>query len=181
MALAATNRLIDRALRGKDGDRGELLERLRPRLLLWAAGRLRADLREKIEPDDVAQDVLLSVHRSFGGFEGQSPGEFFRWVFRIAENRLKDIAAHYGALKRQLPEPRSFSQTTPSQHAARTEQLDRVARAIEQLPEDYRQVIQLVRFEERSTDEAGELMERSANAVRILYFRAISALRAELA
>lgn len=181
MPLAATARLIDRAIHDQDGDRGELLERLRARLLLWAAGQLRGELGDKVEADDVAQDVLLAVHRSFDGFQGKTPGEFLSWVFRIAENRLKDIAAHHGALKRKLPEPRSFTQTTPSERVSRAEQLGRVAGAIERLSEDYRRVIQLVRFEERSAEDAGKVMERSANAVRILYFRAIRALRDELA
>lgn len=35
----------------------------------------------------------------------------------------------------------------------------------------------LRRFEQRDTDEVAELMERTEDAVRILYFRAVRALR----
>ena len=94
-----------------------------------------------------------------------------------------DLADHYGALKRQLPPPLSFSQTSPSNAAARGEQVTRMMAAIARLPEDHRQVIVLRKIEERPADEVAMILGRSENAVGILLCRALKqlseALRAE--
>lgn len=175
--LSKTQRLILRALDGQDSDRGELLEYLRPRLVLWAGSRLSTGLRAKVEPDDVAQETLIAIHKSMDRFEGRDHRAFLAWVFRIAENRIRDLADHFGAKKRQPKAPLSFTQTSPSTAASRTEEVDRVADALRGLGDDHREVMRLRRFEERDVKEIAELMGRSENAVRILYCRALKALR----
>jgi len=55
-----------------------------------------------------------------------------------------------------------------------------VAQALESLADDHREVVRLRRFEHRTVPEIAELMGRSENAVRILYCRALKALRAAL-
>jgi len=181
MDLGRTQRLIVKALEtGEDVDRGEMLEYLRPRLVLWATSRLSPGLRAKLEPDDVAQEALMAVHRSLGGFQGNNHKAFLAWVFKIAENRIRDLADHFGAQKRQKIQPLTFSQTSPSTVIARTEEVQKVAQALELLPEDYSEVIRLRRFEELSVAEIAELKGKSANAVRILYCRALKALKLAL-
>ena len=165
---------------GKTAARDALFDRLRPRLVLWAASRMSAALRAKYEPEDVAQEVLLAMHRSLDRFEGDSDRAFKAWLFTVAENRIRDLVDSANALKRRTPEPRTVMQTSPSMGAARNEMTEKLREAILRLPDDYRRVIQLRRFEELDTGEVGRRMERSANAVRILYFRAISALREEM-
>ena len=180
VGLDGTEGFLTAALDGSPESRGELLERLRPRLVLWVASRLSASLRAKVEPEDVAQDILLAVHRDFDSFEGDQPRAFYRWFFTVAENRIRDLADHFGALKRQLPPPLSFSQTSPSSAAARTEQVARMMKAVEALPDAHREVITLVRIEERPVADVASLLGKSENAVRILYCRALKELRAAL-
>ncbi len=177
--LEKTQRLILKALDGTEKDRGTLLEYLRPRLVLWASGRLSPALRAKLEPEDVAQETLLAIHNGMERFEGTDHRAFLGWVFKIAENRIRDLADHFGAKKRQPPTapPVSLAQTSPSTVAARREEVDRVVRALPELAEDYRQVLSMRRFEEREVREIAEIMDRSENAVRILYCRALKALK----
>lgn len=177
---ADTHALVEGALGGDDVARGELLERLRPRLVLWAASRMSADLRSKVEPEDMAQEILLALHKSLDGFQGPDGRAFFAWMFKVAENRIRDTVDHFGAKKRQRIQPVSFSQTSPSAAVARSEAVVRLQAAIETLPEDYKRVVQLRRLEERDTSEVAELMDRSENAIRILYYRALKALKAAL-
>ena len=178
MDLAKTQMLIRRALDGTSQDRGKLLEYLRPRLVLWASGRLSPALRAKLEPEDVAQEALIAIHNGIEGFEGHDDRAFLGWVFKIAENRIRDLADRFNAQKRQpVAPPYDFAQTSASTAASRREEVSRVVRALPQLPDDYRQVISLRRFEEREVREIAELMDRSENAVRILYCRALKALR----
>lgn len=157
-----------------------MLERIRARLELWVTTRLSRALREKVEPDDVVQETLLAVHKGLDRFEGDDDRAFLRWLFTIAENRIRDLVDHFGAKKRQRSEPVPRDQTTPSRAAARNEMAVRVRAALTRLSEVQQQVIQMRRFEELEIPEIARAMDRSENAVRILYCRAIQALRDEL-
>jgi RNA polymerase sigma-70 factor (ECF subfamily) len=180
MGLDDTLGLVRSALDGDEDARGQLLDRLRPRLVLWVASRMSADLRSKLEPDDMAQDILVALHKDMDRFDGTPGRAFFGWMFRVAENRIRDTVDHFGAQKRQ-PVPLSPpTQTSPSMAARRVEALDLLRDAIAQLPADYRRVVQLRRLEEREVPEIASAMDRSENAVRILYCRALKALRAAL-
>ena len=55
-----------------------------------------------------------------------------------------------------------------------------VLQAIARLPDDYRKVITWCYQEGRSFEEVAALMERTENAVRKLWFRAIEQLEREL-
>jgi RNA polymerase sigma-70 factor (ECF subfamily) len=52
--------------------------------------------------------------------------------------------------------------------------------ALDHLPEDYRRVISLRYQEGRSFEEIGRLMQRTPNAVRLLWLRAIERVKLEL-
>jgi len=69
---------------------------------------------------------------------------------------------------------------SPSAEAMAHERAEALQLALARLPEDYRQVIALRHLEQLSFDEIGALMERSADAVRKLWTRAIERLRMEL-
>lgn len=177
MDLEQTQRLIAKALDGGEGERGALMEHLRPRLVLWAASRLSPALRAKIEPEDVAQETLMAVHRALDRFRGNDERAFLAWLFQIAENRIRDLVDHFGAQKRQPAFRPSMTQTSPSTAAVRSEEVERVQRALSGLSDPHREVLRLRRFEHRETREVAELMGRSENAVRVLYCRALKALR----
>jgi len=168
---------LQAALEGNEEARGVLLERLRPRLVLWAAARMPDALRARLDPEDAAQEILLTLHRKLEKFEG---GNFHAWLFTVANNRLRDLIEHSAALKRRTPEPQSFSQTSPSSAAIRAESAVRLRSALGRLAADYREVIRLRRFEELETAAVAQAMGRSPNAVRLLYFRALKALKLEL-
>lgn len=175
-----TTRLLVKARDGDAEAREELLERLRPRLVLWASARLGPKLRQECDPEDVAQDVLLAVHKRLDDFQGHERRAFLGWIFTVAENRIRDLADRVGAAKRQPGELPRHDMTSPSQAAAREELARKLAESVARLDEPHRRVIQMRRFEEMEVPEIAKAMDRSENAVRILYCRAIAALREEM-
>jgi len=175
--LDGTQILLDGAREGDSRQLGALLERVRNRIVLWVASHMSPALLAKVEPEDVAQEILMAVHRSFETFRGMNERQFFAWVFRIAENRIRDQATHFAARKRQPVPLLSFSQTSPSTRAARVEMVSRIRKALTGISDEYRKVIQLVRLEERPVPEVAEILGCSENAVRIRYCRALKALR----
>ena len=62
--------------------------------------------------------------------------------------------------------------TTPSRHAAKNEVQSVLERAIEQLPEDYAQVVTLYDLEDRPIEEVARALNRSTGATYMLRARA---------
>lgn len=192
VATSETAHLLGAALARDPTALGDLLERLRPRLLLWSATRLSPELKAHVDAEDVAQLVLLAIHRDFARFAGSNRAQFFAWVFSIAENRIRDLARHFGAAKRSAAngdfvdaelaearaEARRFSRTSPSQAAIRKEALDRMHAALATLPEPQQTILRLRELEMRGYDEIVERMKLpSAGAARTLRCRALVVLR----
>jgi len=71
-------------------------------------------------------------------------------------------------------------QTSPSERAIRYEELQRLAHAIAQLPEDQRRVVELHHLKGLQVAEVAKLMGRSRPAVVGLLFRGLNKLRALL-
>jgi RNA polymerase sigma-70 factor (ECF subfamily) len=177
MGTQETQRLLASALGGDAAHLGQLFERLRARTVLWCASRMSETLRAKIDAEDAAHEILAQALKDFHQFHGGNLSEFGGWYWTVAENRLRDLVDYYGAKKRQPGDPLTMSQTSPSQAAAKGELIVRLQRAIEALPEEHRAALRLVKLEQRTPEEVGEMLGKSANAIRILYCRAMKQLR----
>jgi RNA polymerase sigma-70 factor (ECF subfamily) len=156
--------------------------------------RMGEELRSKLESMDMVQDVLLSALKDLRDFRYQDEGDFLRWLSRIAENRLRDNVDKLHADKRDIrkevrfdnygprTEGRSFGErgqvdsTTPSVIMSRKEELDELARAIEELKPEYKEVIVLTKIEGLSYKEISNRLGKSDEAVRKLFTRAMAAL-----
>jgi RNA polymerase sigma-70 factor (ECF subfamily) len=172
-----TVQCVRRALDGDASAREELLGRVRPRLVLWAASRMSPELRAAADPEDIAQEVLLAVHRDFERLAPRESAEFLPWLFGVAENRVRDLVDRVRAAKRNGEPPQQRTVRSVSSLAGLKEDADRLLRAIAQLSDDHREVLQLRRFEDLPAAEVGRRMGRTEGAVRVLYFRAVAALR----
>lgn len=168
------------AREGDGSAREALLERIRPRIVLWCAARMSPSLRAKVEPEDLAQEILVGVHGRLDEFEGDTAARFYGWVFRIAENRIRDAADHFGALRRQPVERPAREVTSPSVAASRAEAVARVRDAVSKLEGDQRDVLRMHLLEGRDFDEVAREMGRTPAGVRVLYCRALRALRDEI-
>ncbi|MHC4632191.1 MAG: sigma-70 family RNA polymerase sigma factor, partial [Planctomycetota bacterium] len=66
--------------------------------------------------------------------------------------------------------------TTPSAIISKREEFDRLAKAIDALKPEYREVIVLTKVEGLSYSQIGDKLGRSADAARMLFSRAMAAL-----
>ena len=131
-------------------------------------------------------------------FRGSSSGEFCAWLRKILVNNLhRVVEKHVLAAKRDVRREVSLENmatnleestarleailpdqgTSPSSHAQRHEMEIVLADHLAELPHDYRDVIVLRHLESLPFEAIGQRMERSAGAARMLWLRAIQALR----
>jgi RNA polymerase sigma-70 factor (ECF subfamily) len=181
--------LLARLRAGEDAAFEELVRTYSPRLLIVA----RRIAGNDEDARDVVQDAFLSAFRGLQRFHGDS--RLSTWLHRIVVN---------GALmklrtRRRKPEEsiepllpaflsdghyaEKFSAWSERADLAlsRAETRDLVRRRIDELPESFRTVLLLRDIEGMNTEETAELLETTANAVKIRLHRARQALRALLA
>jgi RNA polymerase sigma-70 factor (subfamily 1) len=160
-----------------------------------AARSLDADLTAKGGASDLVQDTLLGAYRDFATFHGRSRDELRAWLRKILQNNLAVFRRRYrGTLKRQvaleLPisaaaggdaRPSSPAEReSPSKTAARHEQTAALMAALSRIPDDYYRVVHWYQYDRLTFEEIGRRLDRSAEAARKLWSRALIRLTDEL-
>ena len=188
---AASAGLPELARRAADSALGRRLEAHRDYLTILARMQIGQRLQGKVDPTDVVQETFLHAVRDAAQFRGGSDRELAAWLRQILAARLADLVRRYcgtqgrdvrleQALQVELDQSSLALDrglvsrlSSPSQQAARHEQATWLARALERLPEDYREVLVLHHLEECAFPEVG----RSVEAVKKLWVRALARLR----
>ncbi len=183
-------RLLEEARRGAPEALGLLLDACRPHLPLLARQQLDADLRGKVDPSDIVAETFLKALRDFGAFQGQTAAEFEAWLRRILANNVANITRKYRTGGRQVDREVSIegspieelenalasTDQSPSSQAGVRERDEDLEKALGQLPEHYRRVIELRQAENLSWEEVGTQLDRSGEAARQLWTRAVERL-----
>ncbi len=192
---------VARAVAGDEAALTGLLKRLGPDLRMHMARQIGATWRSVIDEDDILQVTYLEVFLRVTQFvvppDAAGPGAesaFRGWLFRIAENNLKDAIRGLERAKRPDPRKRvhakteedSFvelvealgaTNTTPSRVAARDEAAGFIKRTLARLPPAYEQVIKLYDLQGKSAAEVAALVGKTEGAVFMLRARAHDRLK----
>ncbi|HEY7427473.1 MAG TPA: sigma-70 family RNA polymerase sigma factor [Gemmataceae bacterium] len=187
--------MIQEARAGSDAVLGPLLDLYRNYLRLLARLEIGRRLQGKLDDSDLVQETFLEAHRHFARFQGTSEAQLVSWLRQILAAKVANLLRHYLGtqgrdvrLERELAadldnsshalgEKLIASLSSPSQQAARREQVVLLANALERLPADYREVIILRHLEGESFPEIARRMERSVDSVQKLWLRALARLR----
>jgi RNA polymerase sigma-70 factor (ECF subfamily) len=186
---------VERWIREAGGGSGEalgqLLELCRPYLILVAHQHLSPNLRAKVSPSDLVQDTCLEAQRDFARFTGSTEDDLLAWLRRILLNNLANVRRHYqGTDKRQLDREVALAdapsgelanhlpadEKSPSAQAQARERDEELQRALARLPEATRQIIHWRNYERLTFEEVGRRLDKSAEAVRKTWARAIGEL-----
>lgn len=176
---------VELVARAQKGDKRafELLVRKYQHRVVQLAARLVGDA----EAQDVAQEAFIKAYRALKGFRGSSA--FYTWLYRITINTAKnslvsrkrrpsdqdidiDDAELYGHTERLS------DVDTPEAMVLTQELKQKVAEAINALPNDLRQAITLRELEGLSYEEIAQAMECPVGTVRSRIFRARDAIDA---
>ena len=177
MSSDAEADLLARCRRGEAGAWDDLFDQH-----YAAAGRFVFQLGHDFSREDVeeiCQEVFLSVIRNLDSFHGGS--QFQTWLFRIAANKARDYRERRNAAKRgggqtplslQAEDPESGltldppgTVLAPDAMLMNAEQVALVHRALEQLGEPCREVIELRYFGDLSYDEISRSLNLNPKTV----------------
>ncbi len=159
------------------------LEQHRDLLLSIIYLRMGRDLRIRMDPEDVLQDVAIEAIKGWHTLEDENSVR--AWLVVLTKRKLARILRDQVGVAARDPRreramktdfPVADQRSGPVTIADRKDRLSLLDQAMQQLPEDYREVILLARIEKLSAKEIGQRMQRSENAVHLLLGRALKNL-----
>jgi RNA polymerase sigma-70 factor (ECF subfamily) len=139
-------------------------------------------LGDPIQAQDASQEVFVKAFRNWGRFRGGS--EVRTWLYRITVNHCSNLRRAWSARHIHTSDDGELLDRQPARSGDPltvlvTKELgDRIARALETLPEEYRLLLLLVADEELSYEQVGELTDQTTDAVRGKLHRARRAFTA---
>jgi len=144
------------------------------------------------EAHDLAQEIFVKVYLALDRYDPKY--QFSTWIFRIAQNSAIDAIRKKSLQEVSLTTPatsadgerdgkeRDFPDTGVSPYRTlKNKQLSAaIDSAIERLPSDYRELIQLRHFGELSYEEIADMKHMPLGTVKNKLFRARNLLKEEL-
>ena len=174
--------IVRRALKEKDAF-APLIERYEAKLARYLE-RLGLSVRE--DREDVLQNAFIKAYRNLNSFDPEL--SFSSWMYRIAHNEAMsffrarrarpqvELSEEGEALIVELKDESADASASAEARISREE----LARGLSRLPEQYRDVLALRFFEDKSYAEMSDILQVPVGTVSTLVHRAKHALRAAL-
>ena len=187
--LDAHQDLVERAARGDASALNGLFERHVPTLLAYVRLHAGAELRAHESLMDLVQSTCREVLQDLDQLRQRDEAHFKQWLFEASERKILDRARYWRREKRDAGQACSLTPedehrllegysrvVTPSRVAGAREELERVERAFERLPQHFREVILLARVVGLSHADIAERLGRDEASSRDLLRRALARL-----
>jgi RNA polymerase sigma-70 factor (ECF subfamily) len=139
-------------------------------------------LGDPTQAEDATHDVFLKAYRKLGDFKGDS--SLRTWLYRITINHCQNLLQtwhrrHIHSTDDEAVWERAAGAADSPLRILETKELgQRIQKALDTLPEEYRLLLLLVADEKLSYDEVGELTGQTSDAVRGKLHRARKAFAA---
>jgi RNA polymerase sigma-70 factor, ECF subfamily len=177
--------LVERILAGERDRFTELVQRYEKRIANYVY-RITHRYEESL---DLTQEIFVKVYLALDRYDAKY--QFSTWLFRIAQNTAIDALRKKGisevSILRQGDDDddgreREFAAegVSPYRDLKNKELSAAIDRAVELLPADYRELIQLRHFGELSYEEIAELKKLPLGTVKNKLFRARNLLKEQL-
>lgn len=185
--------LVDRINQGDRDAMAEYLSFRRHDLLAVILNKMGIALRNRIEADDIFQEVATGAVQKMNELDFSEQGPF-GWLCEMAQRRIIDAERRFSAQKRARhkevgihgsPEQSQVgianllvaSITSPSRAFSRQQKEFRLLHALEQMPEEQRTVLNMRYGEGKPTREIADQIGKSDGATRVLLTRALKKLK----
>jgi RNA polymerase sigma-70 factor (ECF subfamily) len=177
-----TIELLGRIHDGEDEAWSELYRLYHDELLFAVRMNLGTRLRAALESEDVLQSVALEAFKALPRFEHRGEGSLRAFLHRLVLNKIRDRADTFKARKRAgaVPLTDSMEARIPGPGGEPiyndSERFEQLERCMNRLPPEMREVVLLRKVEGLSGREVAERMNRSEDAERKAYSRAMARL-----
>lgn len=166
-----------------------LLEKHLGLLRAHVRGSAGAKLLKKEPLSDLVQSVALEVLADAQAQEFADETAFRRWLWRVATNKVLSKNRHWSAQRREGAreraldddiEPADDIELAPAARAERADELERLARALDELDDDSREVLVLRRIFDVPPEVVARELGIAESTVRWRTAQALAKLAARL-
>ncbi len=142
---------------------------------------VRAQVTSSADAEDITAQVFMNAYHAYPRFEARNTTPA-AWLFRIARNATLDHFRAHGRRERlrRTIEHQPVAEVDPSRVAEDRIQYRALLERVAQLPERQRDAISL-RHSGLSFEEVGAMLKCSEDAAKMLYHRALKALKEAVA
>jgi RNA polymerase sigma-70 factor (ECF subfamily) len=172
----AIDRLVEMAKAGDAEAFGRLFDHYAEQVYRYVASRVH----RPADAEDLTQTVFVKALEALPRYEARGV-PFGGWLFRLARNTVIDFVRtrHDHPDIDSLVE-RAATDRGPDDLALTKQRIEEMARALDDLTDEQREVIALRFFAGLSAREAAAAMGKQEGTIRGLQFRAVAALRRRL-
>ncbi|MBC7816793.1 MAG: sigma-70 family RNA polymerase sigma factor [Planctomycetaceae bacterium] len=178
-------------------DQNYWLEQFRPYLALLARTHINSHNPAKLDSSGIVQQTLMDAFAKREQFRGSTEAELAGWLRQILKHNLADALRDQRRDKRDVRRERSLEdeidasfsrthewlaavQSSPSQRAAKQEDVLRLSEVISKLPEAQREAVVLHHLQGWSLADVAKQIGKSEAAVAGLLFRGLKTLHSLL-
>jgi RNA polymerase sigma-70 factor (ECF subfamily) len=138
---------------------------------------IRAQVTTSADAEDITAQVFMNAYQAYGRFEARNSTPA-AWLFRIARNATLDHFRSHGRREklRRTIEHQPMAEEDPAGRAEDRIQYRALLEQVARLPERQRDAISL-RHSGLSFEEVGKLLRCSEDAAKMLYHRAVKAVK----
>ncbi|GAC1505612.1 MAG: sigma-70 family RNA polymerase sigma factor [Candidatus Dormibacteraceae bacterium] len=142
---------------------------------------VRAQVSSAADAEDITAQVFMNAYQAYPRFEARNTTPA-AWLFRIARNATLDHFRAHGRRERlrRTIEHQPMAEADPSTQAEERIQYAALLERVAQLPERQRDAISL-RHSGLTFEEVGVLLKCSEDAAKMLYHRALKAMKEAVA
>jgi RNA polymerase sigma-70 factor (ECF subfamily) len=135
--------------------------------------------RDYDEAQDLAQEAFVRIFQELPKFD--QTRKFFPWMYRVAHNSCVNSLRKLGKEKAMPDDFSEFEPSDPTQDPVssyeKLEQSERIAKAIREMPEQYRLPVLLKYMEGLSYEEISDRLDLSVSTIESRLFRGRNYLR----
>lgn len=149
----------------------------------WIFTQIFRWVGEKTLAEEMAQDVFMKAYQEIRNFRGEA--KFSTWLFQIARNRCHDFwrgRERHHLQNKSWEEIKGKPALSPQAEAqaSQRQEIHRIRRVLDSLPENYREALSLRYLSEMSYKEISRSLGEGLSSVKMRVARGLEMLRKKL-
>jgi RNA polymerase sigma-70 factor (ECF subfamily) len=172
--IVSIEELMVRYVEGNADAFSELYRKISPNLM----GYLLRLTRDRMRAEDLLQVTFAKIHRARQSYLRGAP--VLPWVLAIARRSFLDERRAAKSRTEDLSPDGTLPEPRPELDGVPNDVSDALERALDRLPEAYREAIQLTKVSGLSIQEAAGVLGTTETAVKLRVHRGYTQLRKEL-
>ncbi len=142
-------------------------------------------LQNREQAEDITSETFLKVLKSLSNYKSRMSGGLDIWMYSIERNCIRDWFRKNAGVE-VLPLEEKWGRVLnpliedPYMLIEREEIEKTVDEALKEIPEQYREVIELRFFKKKHIKEIATALAKNEGAVKVMQFRALNALKEKI-